>query len=190
MYVVGVPPTLSSSIIAIDPVVPTFKPYPVITSSKSQVISAEYKPITWESNPQLLKLVESIATKLDTPDASSFATGGYTGLVPGIMSAEITVEILYDKLALPPIFAGMKADVELSPTGGRAGFLASSPTSTEATLGTNEYGPYAGDPLTFIFENCTVTSVTYDVPVKDVQKVKLTLIPSASATVNFGANTF
>ena len=132
----------------------------------------------------------TIATKLDTPDASSFATGGYTGLVPGIMSAEITVEILYDKLALPPIFAGMKADVELSPTGGRAGFLASSPTSTEATLGTNEYGPYAGDPLTFIFENCTVTSVTYDVPVKDVQKVKLTLIPSASATVNFGANTF
>jgi len=132
----------------------------------------------------------TIATKLDTPDASSFATGGYTGLVPGIMSAEITVEILYDKLALPPIFAGMKADVELSPTGGRAGFLASSPTSTEATLGTNEYGPYTGDPLTFIFENCTVTSVTYDVPVKDVQKVKLTLIPSASATVNFGANTF
>lgn len=132
----------------------------------------------------------TISTKLDTPDASSFATGGYTGLVPGIMSAEITVEILYDKLALPPIFAGMKADVELSPTGGRAGFLASSPTSTEATLGTNEYGPYAGDPLTFIFENCTVTSVTYDVPVKDVQKVKLTLIPSASATVNFGANTF
>lgn len=132
----------------------------------------------------------TISTKLDTPDASSFATGGYTGLVPGIMSAEITVEILYDKLALPPIFAGMKADVELSPTGGRAGFLASSPTSTEATLGTNEYGPYTGDPLTFIFENCTVTSVTYDVPVKDVQKVKLTLIPSASATVNFGANTF
>lgn len=132
----------------------------------------------------------TIATKLDTPDASSFATGGYTGLVPGIMSAEITVEILYDKLALPPIFAGMKADVELSPTGGRAGFLASSPTSTQATLGTNEYGPYTGDPLTFIFENCTVTSVTYDVPVKDVQKVKLTLIPSASATVNFGANTF
>lgn len=132
----------------------------------------------------------TIATKLDTPDASSFATGGYTGLVPGIMSAEITVEILYDKLALPPIFAGMKADVELQPSGGRAGFLASSPTSTEATLGTNEYGPYGGDPLTFIFENCTVTSVTYDVPVKDVQKVKLTLIPSASATVNFGANTF
>lgn len=132
----------------------------------------------------------TIATKLDTPDASSFATGGYTGLVPGIMSAEITVEILYDKLALPPIFAGMKADVELSPTGGRAGFLASSPTSTEATLGTNEYGPYGGNPLTFIFENCTVTSVTYDVPVKDVQKVKLTLIPSASASVNFGANTF
>jgi len=132
----------------------------------------------------------TISTKLDTPDASSFATGGYTGLVPGIMSAEITVEILYDKLALPPIFAGMKADVELSPTGGRAGFLASSPTSTEATLGTNEYGPYGGNPLTFIFENCTVTSVTYDVPVKDVQKVKLTLIPSASATVNFGANTF
>ena len=132
----------------------------------------------------------TIATKLDTPDASSFATGGYTGLVPGIMSAEITVEILYDKLALPPIFAGMKADVELQPSGGRAGFLASSPTSTEATLGTNEYGPYGGDPLTFIFETCTVTSVTYDVPVKDVQKVKLTLIPSASATVNFGANTF
>ena len=51
----------------------------------------------------------TISTKLDTPDASSFATGGYTGLVPGIMSAEITVEILYDKLALPPIFAGMKA---------------------------------------------------------------------------------
>lgn len=132
----------------------------------------------------------TIATKIDTPDASSFASNGYTGLVPGIISAEITVEILYDKVALPPIFAGMKADVELAPTGGRAGFLATSPTSTQATLGTDEYGPYAGSPVTFVFENCTVTSVTYDVPVKDVQKVKLTLIPSASATVNFGANTF
>ena len=132
----------------------------------------------------------SIATKIDTPDASSFATNGFTGLVPGIKSAEITVEILYDKVALPPIFAGMKADVELSPTFGRAAFLALSPTSTEATLGTNEYGPYGGDPLTFIFENCTVTAVTYDVPVKDVQKVKLTLIPSASATVNFGGVAF
>ena len=65
----------------------------------------------------------SIATKIDTPDASSFATNGFTGLVPGIKSAEITVEILYDKLALPPIFAGMKADVSLNPTGGRAAFL-------------------------------------------------------------------
>lgn len=132
----------------------------------------------------------TVDTKIDTPDASSFATGGYTGLVPGIISAEISVEILYDKTALPPIFAGMKADVELAPTGGRAGFLATSPTSTEATLGTNEYGPYGGTPLTFVFENCTVTQVTYDVPVKDVQKVKLTLVPSASATVNFGNVTF
>jgi len=93
----------------------------------------------------------TVDTKIDTPDASSFATGGYTGLVPGIISAEISVEILYDKVALPPIFAGMKADVELAPTGGRAGFLATSPTSTEATLGTNEYGPYGGTPLYIYF---------------------------------------
>ena len=127
----------------------------------------------------------TIDTKIDTPDASSFASNGFTGLVPGIISAEISVEILYDKVALPPIFAGMKADIELSPTGGRGAFLGLSPTSTEATLGTNEYGPYGGTPVTFIFQNCTVTQVTYDVPVKDVQKVKLTLVPSASPTVNF-----
>lgn len=132
----------------------------------------------------------TIATKIETPESSSYASGGYTELVLGIQSAEITVEILYDKVALPPIFAGMKADVELSPTGGRTAFLATSPTSTQATLGTNEYGPYAGDPLTFIFENCTVTQVTYDMPVKDLQKVKLTLIPSADATVNFGLVAF
>lgn len=132
----------------------------------------------------------TIATKMETPEASSYASGGYTELVLGIQSAEITVEILYDKVALPPIFAGMKADIELSPTGGRTAFLATSPTSTQATLGTNEYGPYAGDPLTFIFENCTVTQVTYDMPVKDLQKVKLTLIPSADATVNFGLVAF
>lgn len=132
----------------------------------------------------------SIATKIETPDSSSYASGGYTELVLGIQSAGITVEILYDKIALPPIFAGMKADVTLSPTGGRAAFLGTSPTSTESTLATNEYGPYGGDPLTFIFENCTVTQVTYEVPVKDVQKVKLTLVPSSTPTVNFGLVAF
>ena len=132
----------------------------------------------------------SIATKIETPDSSSYASQGYTELVLGIQSAEITVEILYDKDALSPIFAGMKADVTLSPTGGRAAFLGNSPTSTEITLANYEYGPYSGDPLTFFFENCTVTQVTYEVPVKEVQKVKLTLVPSASPTVNFGGVAF
>ena len=132
----------------------------------------------------------TIATKMETPEASSYASGGYTNLVLGIQSAEITVEILYDKVALPPIFAGMKADIQLSPTGGRTAFLATSPTSTQASLATNEYKAYAGDPLTFIFENCTITQVTYDMPVKDLQKVKLTLVPSATPTVNFGLVAF
>ncbi len=87
---------------------------------------------------------------------------------------------------MPQIFAGMKADVTLNPTGTRAVFLGESPTSTEATLASDEYLAYSGTPLTFVFGNCTVTQVTYDVPVKDVQKVKLTLIPSASPEVNFG----
>lgn len=141
--------------------------------------------------PQILPVTTAtIAVKVDTPDASSYASKGYVGLVKGIISAEITIEILYDKVALPQIFAGMKADVILTPTGNRTSFLAESPTSTEATLAANEYKAYTGTPLTFKFENCTVTQVTYDVPVKDVQKVKLTLIPSASPEVNFGELAF
>lgn len=127
----------------------------------------------------------TITNKIDTPDASSYASNGYVALVPGINDVEISVEIMYDKTALPPIFAGMKADVELSPTGGRGTFVGLSPTSTEATLAANEYKAYAGTPPTFIFENCTVSNVTYDVPVRDIQKVKITLIPSSTATVNW-----
>jgi hypothetical protein len=141
--------------------------------------------------PQILPVTTAtIAVKIDTPDASSYATKGFVGLVQGIRSAEITVEILYDKVSLPQIFAGMKADVALNPTGTRTSFLAESPNSTEATLAANEYNAYTGTPLTFSFLNCTVTQVTYDVPVKDVQKVKLTLIPSASPDVNFGELAF
>jgi hypothetical protein len=132
----------------------------------------------------------SITTKLDTPDASSYASGGYVALVPGIQDVEISIEIAYDKVALPPIFAGMKADVTLNPTGSRAAFIATSPTSTEASLGTAEYQAYAGDPLVFFYANCTVTNVTYDVPVKDIQKVKLTLVPSSNALVNWGENRY
>lgn len=127
----------------------------------------------------------TVTNKIDTPDASSYASGGYVTLVPGINDVEISVEIMYDKTALPPIFAGMKADVSLNPTGTRASFVASSPTSTENTLASNEYLAYAGAPLTFDFLNCTVTNVTYDVPVRDIQKVKLTLVPSSTATVNW-----
>ena len=132
----------------------------------------------------------SISTKMETPETSSYASLGYTSLVKGIQSAEISVEILYDKTALPPIFAGMKADIQFSPDGSRANFLGESPTDSQATLAANEYKAYAGTPVTFIFENCTVTQVTYDVPVKDVQKVKLTLVPSSNATVNFGEVAF
>lgn len=127
----------------------------------------------------------TITNKIDTPDASSFASAGYVTLVAGINDVEISVEIMYDKNALPPIFAGMKADVELAPTGGRGVFVASLPTSTEATLASNEYKAYAGTPLVFTFLNCTVSNVTYDVPVRDIQKVKITLIPSAAAEVNW-----
>lgn len=132
----------------------------------------------------------TITSKLDTPDASSYASGGYVALVPGIQDVEISIEIAYDRVALPPIFAGMKADVTLNPTGGRAAFVASSPTSTEASLGTAEYQAYSGDPLVFYYQNCTVTNVTYDVPVRDIQKVKLTLVPSSNALINWGDNAF
>lgn len=127
----------------------------------------------------------TISAKMDTPDASSYASAGYVTLVPGIQSAEISVEIAYDKIALPPIFAGMKADVTLQPTGGRTIFVSLPPTSTEATLASNEYLEYTADPAVFEFLNCTVTNVVYDVPVRDIQKVRLTLIPSANAVTNW-----
>ena len=147
----------------------------------------------------------SIATKHDTPDASNYNGRGFVVLSDGIQSAEITVEAVYDKGALdgsyeknmPVIFAGMKCDLKLSPDGGRDAFLGLSPftspvglpTSTESSLATNEYRA-SGQPVDapgteFIFQNCTVSQVTYDVAVKDVQKIKLTLIPSATPTVNF-----
>ena len=132
----------------------------------------------------------SITAKVDTPEASSYASNGYVALVPGVQDVEISIEIAYDKVALPPIFAGMKCDITLSPTGGRTSFLASSPTSTEASLSSDEYKAYAGDPLTFLYRNCTITNVTYDVPVRDIQKVKITAIPSATADVNWSDNGF
>ena len=148
----------------------------------------------------------SIATKHDTPDASNYNGRGFVVLSDGIQSAEITVEAVYDKGAtdgggyqknMPVIFAGMKADLKLSPDGNRDAFLGLAPfttpvglpTSTESSLATNEYKA-SGQPsdntgTEFVFENCTVSQVTYDVAVKDVQKIKLTLIPSATPTVNF-----
>lgn len=124
----------------------------------------------------------TINTRIDTPDASNFASSGFTTLVPGIRAAEITVEIAYDKVALPPIFAGMKASVTLEPTGNLATFTGLPPTNTEASLAANEYLAYDGTPPSFIFDNCTVTNVVYDVPVRDIQKVRLTLVPSADNT--------
>ena len=129
----------------------------------------------------------SIATKMDTPDASNYNGLGYTILVDGIQSAEITVEAVYDKTQMPVIFAGMKADLKLSQDGNRALFLAENPTATQATLGTSEYRAANNAGADFLFENCTVTNVTYDVAVKDVQKIKLTLIPSSTPVVNFAA---
>jgi hypothetical protein len=128
----------------------------------------------------------TIATKIDTPDASNYKSLGFVQLVAGIQSAEITVEAVYDKDQMPVIFAGMKADVIFQPDGGRTPFTAIPPTVNQATLDTNEYLPYEGDPLTFVFDNCTVTNVTYDVAVRDVQKFKVTLVPSSAAGVNFG----
>lgn len=128
----------------------------------------------------------SISTKMETPDASSYASSGFTTLVPGIVSAEITMEIAYDKVALPPIFAGMKADVTLAPAGTRETLLTSSPISTEVPLGDE----YAASAVTYFFPNCTVSQVSYEVPVKDIQKVKLTLVPSCNAELNWGDITF
>ena len=125
-----------------------------------------------------------INVKMETPDASSYASGGFIALVPGIMSAEITAEIAYDKTAMAPIFAGMKADVELTPTGNNAGYLASLPNSTQASL----VDEYQSSGASYLFPNCTVTQVTYDVAVKDIQKIKVTLIPSAAPSVNFVAS--
>lgn len=128
----------------------------------------------------------TIATKIDTPEASNYNSLGFVELVAGIQSAEITVEAVYNKDQMPVIFAGMKADVVFQPDGGRTPFAAAPPTSNQATLDTNEYLAYSGDPLTFEFNNCTVTNVTYDVAVRDVQKFKVTLVPSSAAGVNFG----
>jgi len=146
----------------------------------------------------------SIATKHDTPDASNYNGKGFVVLADGIQSAEITVEAVYDKGALdgsyeknmPVIFAGMKCGVKLSPDGGRDEFLGIAPfgtggfpTKTESTLETHEYQaanqPVDAPGTEFVFQNCTVSQVTYDMAVKDVQKIKLTLIPSATPTVNF-----
>lgn len=127
----------------------------------------------------------AIATKIDTPDASNYNGLGYTILVDGIQSAEITVEAVYDKTQMPVIFAGMKANLKLSQDGNRTAFLATNPTATQSTLGTNEYQVANNAGADFLFENCTVTQVTYDVAVKDVQKIKLTLIPSSTPDVNF-----
>lgn len=127
----------------------------------------------------------SIATKMDTPDASNYNGLGYTILVDGIQSAEITVEAVYDKSQMPIVFAGMKADLKLSQDGNRGDFLGLNPTASQSTLGTNEYRAANNAGAEFLFENCTVTQVTYDVAVKDVQKIKLTLIPSSTPDVNF-----
>ena len=127
----------------------------------------------------------TIATKMDTPDASNYNGLGYVILADGIQSAEITVEAVYDKTQMPVVFAGMKANLKLSQDGYRAAFLATNPTATQATLGTNEYRAANNAGADFLFENCTVTNVTYDVAVKDVQKIKLTLIPSSAPDVNF-----
>jgi len=125
----------------------------------------------------------NINVKMETPDASSYASGGFTALTAGIMSAEITAEIAYDKVAMAPIFAGMKADVTLTPTGGNGGFLGSLPTSTDGSLALE----YLSSGAAYTFPNCTVTQVTYDVAIKDIQKIKVTLIPSATPIVAFSA---
>ena len=127
----------------------------------------------------------SIATKMDTPDASNYNGLGYTILSDGIQSAEITVEAVYDKTQMPVIFAGMKADLKLSQDGNRTAFLAENPTLSQTTLGTNEYRAANNAGAEFLFQNCTVSQVTYDVAVKDIQKIKLTLIPSSTPDVNF-----
>lgn len=152
-------------------------------------------PLVNGATPILPITTATISTKMDTPDASSYATLGFVGLSQGIKSAEITLEILYDKTAMPLIFAGMKADVELQPAGSRTDFLAQGPTNQESASGLSvyEYVDYTAlnsesTPMTFRFQNCTVTQVTYDVPVKDVQKVKLTLIPSAGVVVTPGTD--
>lgn len=127
----------------------------------------------------------TIATKIDTPDASNYTGKGFTILADGIQSAEITVEAFYDKEQMPVIFAGMKANLKLSQDGSRADFLGLPPTSDQATLSSEEYRAANNAGADFLFENCTVTQVTYDVAVRDVQKVKLTLIPSSTPDVNF-----
>jgi len=128
----------------------------------------------------------SIATKIDTPDASNYNSLGFVELVAGIQSAEITVDAVYDKTQMPVIFAGMKMDVIFIPDGSRTPFTSIPPTVNQATLNTNEYLAYDATPPEFVFNNCTVTNVTYDVAVKDVQKFKVTLVPSSAPGVNFG----
>ena len=132
----------------------------------------------------------TVATKMDTPEASNYNSLGFVQLVAGIQSAEITVDAVYDKAQMPVIFAGMKADVIFQPDGGRTPFTAIPPTENQPTLDTNEYLAYDGTPATFEFLNCTVTNVTYDVAVRDVQKFKVTLVPSSAPGVNFGSVAF
>jgi hypothetical protein len=132
----------------------------------------------------------TIATKMETPEASNYNSLGFVELVSGIQSAEITVEAVYDKTQMPVIFAGMKADVEFVPDGNRTLFAATAPTVNQPILESAEYLAYEGTPLSFVFPNCTITSVTYDVAVRDVQKFKVTLVPSSAPGVDFGTFAF
>ena len=132
----------------------------------------------------------TVATKIDTPEASNYNSLGFVELVAGIQSAEITADAVYDKTQMPIIFAGMKMDVVFAPDGGRSPFTAIAPTVNQATLDNHEYLAYDATPVYFEFPNCTVTNVTYDVAVRDVQKFKVTLVPSSAPGVDFGSFAF
>lgn len=102
----------------------------------------------------------TISAKADVPDVSNVDSGGFVETVVGVRSAEITCDVAYDPSLFSGFYAGQKVDVYIAPTG-------NNPASP---------GPeYPASTLSFIFPYGTITSVNYNVAVKDAQKVSLTI---------------
>lgn len=102
----------------------------------------------------------TIAAKADVPEVSNVDSGGFVENVVGVRSAEITADCSYDPAQFGGFYAGQKVDVLILPTG-------NNPEDPPAE--------YPVSALSMVFPYCTITSVNYNVAVKDAQKVSLSI---------------